>query len=125
MRKVFVLLGLLALAGAGCLTPDQAMVSQYGKINREKIVGGVKVKSGLWVESVDSGNVQMAIYRNGLKEGLVKTVYRNGGYVVAHYKDDVKDGKSTTYWNDGIAYRVETYAAGKLVSTVDLNGSST
>ncbi|HVS98269.1 MAG TPA: hypothetical protein VHE54_17355 [Puia sp.] len=114
----------LLFAFAGCLTPDQAMVSEYGKINREKIVKGVKVKTGLWVEAVDSGNVQMAIYRNGLKQGLVKTVYRNGGYVITHYKDDVKDGKSTTYWNDGIAYRVDTYAAGKLVSTVDLNGGS-
>lgn len=103
-----------------CLTPDQAMVSEYGHINRVKIKDGVEVKTGLWVEAGDSSNVQMAVYVDGRKQGLVKTVFRSGGYVISHYKDDVRDGKSTTYWNDGKAYRVEMYVAGKMVSTVNI-----
>ena len=68
------------------------MVSEYGHINRVKIKDGVEVK----------------------------TVFRSGGYVISHYKDDVRDGKSSTYWNDGKAYRVEMYVAGKMVSTVNI-----
>ena len=110
---------LLSLLLFSCLTPDQAMVSMYGHMNEEKTENGAKVKTGLWVEAVDSGNVQMAIYAHGLKQGLVKTVYKMGGYIITHYKDDLKDGKSTTYWKDGTVYRVETYVAGKLVSVAN------
>lgn len=110
---------LLSASFFSCLTPNQALVSQFGHLNQVKMKNGKEVKTGLWVEQGDSTNIQMAVYVNGLKQGLVRTVYRSGGYALTHYKDDVREGKSTIYWNDGKAYRVETYVAGKLVSAAE------
>jgi antitoxin component YwqK of YwqJK toxin-antitoxin module len=122
MKYAIQALMVLSLSASffSCLTPNQALVSQFGHLNQVKTKNGVTVKTGLWVELGDSTNVQMAVYVDGMKQGLVRTVFRSGGYTLSHYKDDVRDGKSTTYWNDGKAYRVETYSAGKLVNAVNL-----
>jgi antitoxin component YwqK of YwqJK toxin-antitoxin module len=115
-----LMVSLLSASFFSCVQPGQMMVSKYSPVNQVKTKNGVTVKTGLWVEQGDSTNIRMAIYANGVKQGLSKTVFRTGGYVISQYKDDVLDGKSTTYWNDGKAYREETYVAGKMVSAVNL-----
>lgn len=97
-----------------CSTAGKKIVSQKERVNEEKLIDGKKVKVGLWFETLDS-TIQIANYENGLKQGMVKNIYRNGEYSIANYKDDTHEGWERFYRKDGIAYLEILYKKGDIV----------
>jgi antitoxin component YwqK of YwqJK toxin-antitoxin module len=97
-----------------CSTVGKKIVGQKERINEEKLIDGKKMKVGLWVETLDS-MIQMANYENGLKQGKVKNLFRNGEYSIANYKDDIHEGWERFYRKDGIAYLEILYEKNNVV----------
>jgi hypothetical protein len=94
-----------------CSTVGKRIVSQKERINEEKLIDGKKMRAGLWVETLDS-TIQIANYKNGLKQGEVKNIYRNGEYSISNYKDNIREGWERFYQKEGILYLAILYKKG-------------
>jgi antitoxin component YwqK of YwqJK toxin-antitoxin module len=112
--KISVAAMCLLFAVQSCSPVREKIVSQRQRINEEKIVEGKKMKIGLWVEILDS-TIQVANYANGLKQGKVKHLYKNGEYSIANYKDDIHQGWERFYRKDGFVYLEILYEQGDVV----------
>jgi antitoxin component YwqK of YwqJK toxin-antitoxin module len=98
-----------------CSTVGQKIVGQKERLNEEKIIEGKLLRVGLWVETIDSV-IRIANYRDGLKQGMVKTLYKNGEYSIAKYEDNLQEGWEKFYRKDGVEYLAILYEKGNVVA---------
>ena len=86
---------------------DAKMYDDDGKLIAEgKYIG--KLKEGLWVYSDKGAKVAEETYKNGKKEGVSKSFYKNGNLSEEkHWKNDVENGAWRQYYING-KKRLET-----------------
>ena len=101
----------LALVIQSCVSVAKKIVSPKEPLNEMKIVKGKKIKAGLWIEAFDS-TLQIANYKEGLKQGQVKIVYSNNEYLIENYKDDIRQGWTKFYNASGFLYHEILYENG-------------
>ena len=97
-----------------CVSVGKKIVSQKERLNEIKIVDDQKIKNGLWVETLDSA-LQIANYKDGLKQGQVKIIYSNGEYSIENYKDNIRQGWTKFYNANSFLYNEILYENGVVV----------
>lgn len=98
MKDTFFFLGLI-IAISCCLW--SCHVINPIKSNKTKMVKGVFVKNGKWVESDSTLNIQFVKYLNGRKNGKIYSIDSSGYYSTGRYKNGIKEGWFKYYTNKG------------------------
>lgn len=80
-----------------------------------KYVNQMKDSTWLYYSELDGALASEEYYRNGIKEGVWKVYYPEGGVMEEiTYKNDLKDGPWNQYFTDGAVKQTSTYAKGLL-----------
>ncbi|OFY63691.1 MAG: hypothetical protein A3H98_05735 [Bacteroidetes bacterium RIFCSPLOWO2_02_FULL_36_8] len=72
-------------------------------------------KTGLWIETIDSVNVLICKYKNGLKTGQATIFYKSGAYSRLTFKNGKKNSKMKNYSNNNILCSEINYSDDKII----------
>lgn len=109
--KYYILLILVLGLGACTILKTSKKMNQFITHNDND------VKTGIWLENIDSSKVLIARYKKGKKEGKAKILYNSGEYEILYYQNDKLNGILKHYMKDGLLCYEVTYKDNKVIKT--------
>ena len=91
-----IIICLFVLTETSCYPLNVSFNSNYDIKNKQGL------KTGLWLEPIDSNSVIISRYKLGKRQGKAKIVYTNGSYSTLYYKNNVKNGIQKYYTQNGV-----------------------
>ena len=105
-----------ALAFQSCITLDKQLIKYPNRFNRHVEKNGKKIKTGIWIEALDSGSMFIVNYERGIMEGKAKLLSASGEVRTYNYKNDKRNGWARFYNSMGFEYSRILFKDDEIVS---------